>query len=107
MIRLAHLSDLHITATPLGWQWRDWFTKRYLGWINFRWLGRGFRFRQAEEVLQILMADLRQRGVDRVVFSGDATGLGYETEFRRAADLLGLTQATVLPGLAVPGNHDY
>src|SRR4029077_5906806 len=44
---------------------------------------------------------------DRVVFSGDATALGYETEFRRAADLLGLTHADVLPGLAVPGNHDY
>jgi 3',5'-cyclic AMP phosphodiesterase CpdA len=107
MIRLAHLSDIHITATPLGWQWQDWFTKRYLGWVNFRWLGRSFRFRRADEVLGILREDLRQRGVDRVVFSGDATALGYEAEFRRAADLLGLHSASVLPGLAVPGNHDY
>jgi 3',5'-cyclic AMP phosphodiesterase CpdA len=107
MIRLAHLSDIHITASPLGWQWQDWFTKRYLGWVNFRWLGRGFRFRRADEVLRILMAELPQRRVDHIVFSGDATALGFEAEFRRAAELLGLSQPKVLPGLAVPGNHDY
>jgi 3',5'-cyclic AMP phosphodiesterase CpdA len=107
MIRLAHLSDIHITAAPLGWQWRDWFTKRYLGWVNFRWLGRRFRFRQADEVLRALVADLRSRQLDRVVFSGDATALGFEAEFRRAAELLGLADPDPLPGLAVPGNHDY
>jgi 3',5'-cyclic AMP phosphodiesterase CpdA len=107
MIRLAHLSDVHITASPLGWQLGDWFTKRYLGWFNFRWLGRSFRFRRAEEVLGILMADLRRRSVDQIVFSGDATALGFEAEFRRATKLLGIADAGGLPGLAVPGNHDY
>jgi 3',5'-cyclic AMP phosphodiesterase CpdA len=107
MIRLAHLSDIHITANPLGWQWNDWFTKRYLGWVNFRWLGRRYRFRQADEVLRALVADVRSRGPDRVVFSGDASALGFEAEFRRAADLLGLAGSDPLPGLAVPGNHDY
>jgi 3',5'-cyclic AMP phosphodiesterase CpdA len=42
-----------------------------------------------------------------VVFSGDATTLGFEAEFARAADLLGVTGPEALPGLAVPGNHDY
>ncbi len=107
MIRLAHLSDIHITAAPIGWHWRDWFSKRYLGWFNFRWLGRRFRFRQADEVLGLLVAELRRRAPDRVVFSGDATALGFEPEFQRAARLLGLTTPDVLPGLAVPGNHDY
>src|SRR5262245_60423600 len=107
MIRLAHLSDIHITATPLGWQWRDWFSKRYPGWVNFRWLGRRFRFRQADEVLAVLMANLRRRNPDRVVFSGDATALAFEPEFRRAAELLGVSDDGRLPGLAVPGNHDY
>jgi 3',5'-cyclic AMP phosphodiesterase CpdA len=107
MTRLAHFSDIHITASPLGWQWRDWFTKRYPGWVNFRWLGRRYRFRQADEVLAALVADLRRRGPDRVVFSGDATALGFEPEFRRAAELLGLPATDRLPGLAVPGNHDY
>jgi 3',5'-cyclic AMP phosphodiesterase CpdA len=107
MIRLAHFSDIHITAWPLGWSWRDRFTKRYLGWVNFRWLGRRFRFRQADEVLRALMVDLKGRSVDRVVFSGDATALGFEAEFQRATDLLGLADSRALPGLAVPGNHDY
>jgi 3',5'-cyclic AMP phosphodiesterase CpdA len=107
MIRLAHLSDIHITASPLGWRLHDWFTKRYLGWVNFRWLGRSFRFRHADEALTALVADLRRRPLDRIVFSGDATALGFESEFRRAAELLDLTNSHPLPGLAVPGNHDY
>jgi 3',5'-cyclic AMP phosphodiesterase CpdA len=107
MIRLAHVSDIHITASPLGWTWHDWFSKRYLGWLNFRWLGRRFRFRHADDVLAALVADVRRRGPDRLVFSGDATALGYETEMKRAVALLGLTAPDVLPGLAVPGNHDY
>jgi 3',5'-cyclic AMP phosphodiesterase CpdA len=41
------------------------------------------------------------------VFSGDATALGFEEEVRRAAELLGLDTEEALPGLAVPGNHDY
>jgi 3',5'-cyclic AMP phosphodiesterase CpdA len=107
MIRLAHLSDIHITTSPLGWKWQDWFSKRYLGWLNFRWLGRRYRFRQGDEVLAALVADVRERKPDRLVFSGDATALGYETELKRAVALLGLTDSHVIPGLAVPGNHDY
>lgn len=107
MIRLAHFSDVHITAKPLGWQREDWFNKRLPGWINFAWLGRQHRFRRAEDVLAVLVAELRQRRPDRVIFSGDATALGFENEFARAAALLGMGDDDRLPGLAVPGNHDY
>jgi 3',5'-cyclic AMP phosphodiesterase CpdA len=107
MIRLAHLSDIHITAPTLEWQWGDWFTKRYPGWINFRWLGRRHRFRHSDTVLTALADDLRLRAPDRVVFSGDATAMGFEAEFRRAAELLGVARPNTPPGLAVPGNHDY
>jgi 3',5'-cyclic AMP phosphodiesterase CpdA len=107
MIRLAHLSDIHITALDLDWRLGDWFTKRYPGWFNFRWLGRRFRFRYADQVLAVLARELRERGPDRVVFSGDATALGFAAEFRRAADLLGVADPNGPPGLAVPGNHDY
>jgi 3',5'-cyclic AMP phosphodiesterase CpdA len=58
-------------------------------------------------VLAALRADLRQRHIDHIVFSGDATALGFEEEMARAAELLGLGQPDALPGLAVPGNHDY
>jgi 3',5'-cyclic AMP phosphodiesterase CpdA len=105
-IRLAHLSDIHITATGLEWTRTDWLNKRLAAWFNFRWLGRGYRFRRADEVLGLLVADLRRRAPDRVIFSGDATALGFESEFRRAAELLDVASPEP-PGLAVPGNHDY
>jgi 3',5'-cyclic AMP phosphodiesterase CpdA len=96
-----------LTADPLGWRAGDWFGKRVTGWMNLSLFGRARRFDRAEHVVAALMAELRQAPPDRVVFSGDATALGFETEFARAATLLGLTGGDPLPGLAVPGNHDY
>jgi 3',5'-cyclic AMP phosphodiesterase CpdA len=107
VIRLAHFSDVHVTAAPLGWRAGDWLTKRVTGWFNLSVLGRGRRFARADEVVAALMAELRREPPDRVIFSGDATALGFETECARAASLLGLADGAPLPGLAVPGNHDY
>lgn len=106
-LRLVHLSDVHVTTRPLGWRWQDVLSKRLTSWLNLRWLGRGFRFRRTDKVLAALLADLRQRPPDRVVFSGDATALGFESEMVRAAQLLGVNGEAALAGLAVPGNHDY
>lgn len=105
--RLAHLSDIHITVREPVWSMRDWFTKRLTGWFNLRWMGRAHRFRQAEEVLAILAAELRGKGMpDHVIFSGDATALGFAEEMERAATLLGVGDAVFPAALAVPGNHD-
>jgi 3',5'-cyclic AMP phosphodiesterase CpdA len=106
-VRLAHFSDVHVTTDRLGWRLRDWMSKRVAGWINLSVLGRAKRFARANEVVAALMAELRQSPPDRVIFSGDATALGFEAECARAASLLGLAGADPLPGLAVPGNHDY
>jgi 3',5'-cyclic AMP phosphodiesterase CpdA len=106
-IRLVHLSDIHVTARPLGWNRADWFNKRLAAWFNLRGLGRGYRFRHADRVMATLMAELHRSPPDRVLFSGDATALGFETEVAHAAKLLGLENGARLPGLAVPGNHDY
>src|SRR5689334_16815801 len=103
-VRLAHFSDIHVTAARPGWRGADWLSKRLSGWFNLSVLGRARRFARADEVVAALMAELRQAPPDRVVFSGDATALGFETEHARAATLLGLTGADPLPGLAVPGN---
>ena len=70
------------------------------------WAGR-HRFRRPRPCWRPWRADLRGGRPDRVVFSGDATTLGFEAEFARAAALLGVTGPDPLPGLAVPGNHDY
>lgn len=105
-VRLAHLSDIHVTAPRLGWQRADWFNKRLAAWFNYRWLGRRFRFRHGDEVLAILVEDLRRRDIDHVIFSGDATALGFEAELRRAVEWLKVGDVFAR-GLAVPGNHDY
>jgi 3',5'-cyclic AMP phosphodiesterase CpdA len=106
-VRLAHLSDVHITSARLEWQVQDYMNKRFAGWINHRWLGRRFRFRHSEWVLRSLSADLRERQPDHVIFSGDATALGFESELRLASELMGVGDPGLPPGLAVPGNHDY
>jgi 3',5'-cyclic AMP phosphodiesterase CpdA len=103
-VRLAHLSDVHVTARRVGWRVEDWLNKRLAAWFNLRLLGRGFRFRSANLVLDAAIDDVRRRHVDHVVFSGDATAMGFEEEMAEAARLLRVGE---LPGLAVPGNHDY
>ena len=105
MIRLAHFSDIHVEARS-RWNLRDWFSKRLTSWINLRLLGRGQRFRHSDRVLAALRSELRERCFDRVIFSGDATALGFEEELTQAAALLGVAVDSP-PGLAVPGNHDY
>lgn len=107
-VRLAHFSDIHLTAKRLGWRPRDLLTKRTTGWLHLK-LHRGKRFRDAESVLGAMLADIRERSVDHLVFSGDATTLGYGSEVEVAARLLGVGEAGGLSprgGLAVPGNHD-
>jgi 3',5'-cyclic AMP phosphodiesterase CpdA len=104
MVRLVHLSDIHLTVPNLEWRREDWFNKRMAAWLNFRCLGRGMRFRHADQVLTRLMDDNAQRGIDHVIFSGDATALGFASELQHAAQAL---QVNTLAGLAVPGNHDY
>jgi 3',5'-cyclic AMP phosphodiesterase CpdA len=106
-IRLAHVSDIHVTAGRSGWRARDLLTKRVSGWVNLHLLGRHRRFRHTDAVLRALAGELRGLCPDRVIFSGDATALGLEAEFARAASLLGVRGPEALPGLAVPGNHDY
>ena len=102
IVRLAHFSDIHVAARA-RWRLGDVFSKRLATWANFRLLGRAKQFLEIERVLTALRADLAERAHDHLVFSGDATALGFESEIARAARSLPLTR----PGLAVPGNHDY
>lgn len=107
MLRLLHYSDVHLTARPLGFRFRDLVSKKLLGYINVRFLGRGRRFKHAPRVVDAMMADVRAGGFDHVIFSGDATKLAFDSEFEHAARRLGVNDPTVPPTIAVPGNHDY
>jgi 3',5'-cyclic AMP phosphodiesterase CpdA len=102
VVRLAHFSDIHLTAKPLGWRARDFLTKRTTAWMNLK-LRRGRRFRAAEAIVDAIVGEIRERGCDRIVFSGDATNMGFASELAAAARALPFD----LPGIAVPGNHDY
>jgi 3',5'-cyclic AMP phosphodiesterase CpdA len=104
---LAHFSDIHVTAPTCSWRPRDWLNKRMSAWLNLRVLGRGKHFCHTDRILTALRKEMRQRNFHHLVFSGDATAMGFEEETRRAAELLGLDAEERLPGLAVPGNHDY
>jgi hypothetical protein len=107
IVRLAHFSDIHLTAPRLGWRFKDLFNKRVTGWMNLHIRGRAALFRRADEIVAVLMKELRELRPDRVIFSGDATTLGFDSEHAHAARGLGLTDSDSLPGLAIPGNHDY
>lgn len=106
IIRIAHFSDIHISGQQLGFRWRDLPTKRTTGWLNLR-LRRGGTFRDAAQIAASMMRDIRARGCQHAVFSGDATSMGFAREFQVGARALGLEATNGLPGLAVPGNHDY
>ncbi|HXD89183.1 MAG TPA: metallophosphoesterase [Urbifossiella sp.] len=105
-VSLAHFSDVHLTSDRLGWRMRDLFGKRASGWVNVAVLGRGHRFRLANAVVDAMKRDFRDRRFDRLVFSGDATTMAFDREMQKAAESLGVGDATLPPGLAVPGNHD-
>lgn len=105
-VKLCHFSDVHLTTRRLGWTIRDMFGKRSTGWLNIRVLGRGARFRHAPSVADSLRQDLATRGYDHLVFSGDATMLGFDSEMELAAEALGVGDETLPPCIAVPGNHD-
>jgi len=64
------------------------------------------RFRHATSVVDVLRRDLATRGFDQVIFSGDATMLGFDTEMAAAAAALGVGDEAMPPTVAVPGNHD-
>ena len=107
MVKLLHFSDVHLTVPKLGWRRRDWFSKKVLGWVNVKLLGRGRRFKHANRVAKEMIAQAIRAQYDGWLFTGDATKLAFGPEFDRAAKALHVGEADTPPVVAVPGNHDY
>jgi 3',5'-cyclic AMP phosphodiesterase CpdA len=105
-VRLAHFSDIHLTVRPLGWRVRDLFNKRTAGWANLTLRGRRASFRHANDATAALTREFATRGFTQLVFSGDATTLGFAAEMTEAAQRIGVGEHNLPPGIAVPGNHD-
>lgn len=101
MIRVAHVSDLHVLSRT-GARWRQIvFNKRITGYANLL-LHRGRVFRP-QYLAAVLSAAAAQ--ADHLVVTGDITNLALEHEYQEASALLEeaarQTEVTV-----VPGNHD-
>jgi 3',5'-cyclic AMP phosphodiesterase CpdA len=105
-IRVAHFSDVHLTVPDLGWEGKDYLSKKATGWVNVKLLGRGHRFRHSDTVVESLVGDLASRNFDAAVFTGDATKLAFPNEFAHAAARLKVGDPAMPRSVAVPGNHD-
>jgi 3',5'-cyclic AMP phosphodiesterase CpdA len=101
MLRIAHITDLHVLSAA-GFEWREMlFNKRITGYANIL-LRRG-RIHRRQHLMAVL--DEAARSADHIVVTGDITNLSLENEYEQARALLDdLTlrcDTTV-----VPGNHD-
>ena len=105
-MRIAHFSDIHVTASTADIPWRAMFSKRIVGWLNLQLLGREEDFREAEEITAALVKDIQQVEADHILFTGDLTGLALDSEFERARLLLEpILDSENITG--IPGNHDF
>lgn len=101
MLRIAHVSDLHVLS-PRGFEWRRaLFNKRLTGYANLL-LNRARVFRRA--YLDAVLSAAAAWG-HHVVVTGDVTNLSLEREFEEARELLDRVARTV-EVTVVPGNHD-
>ncbi|MCC6522459.1 MAG: metallophosphoesterase family protein [Polyangiaceae bacterium] len=101
VLRIAHVSDLHVLS-PHGVEWRQMlFNKRLTGYANLvRQRGRVYRRAYLAAVLAAAAAR-----ADHLVVTGDITNLSLEREFEEARALLDGAARTV-EVTVVPGNHD-
>lgn len=101
MLRIAHVSDLHVLSpagTPLR---RILFNKRMTGYANLLLhRGRVYRPERLRAVLEAAAAH-----ADHVVVTGDVTNLSLEGEYDEAVRLL-REAARSAEVTVVPGNHD-
>ncbi len=101
MLRIAHVSDLHVLS-PAGVEWRRiLFNKRITGHTNL--VMRRSRVYRREYLLTVL-AHAAARA-DQVVVTGDITNLSLESEYIAARALLDDVARTA-EVTVVPGNHD-
>lgn len=101
MLRIAHVTDLHVVSDR-GVELREiLFNKRITGYANT--ILRRARVHRREYLERVL--DAATRAADHLVVTGDITNLALEREYDEARELLdavaGRCETTV-----VPGNHD-
>ncbi len=103
-MQIAHFSDSHITAPFSPGIIPGLFSKRIAGFLNL-YLRRRYQLINAERNLLNVLRDIKARGVDYIVFSGDITAISLKHEFLRAREIIyNFIDKKKL--FIIPGNHD-
>jgi 3',5'-cyclic AMP phosphodiesterase CpdA len=102
MFTLAHLSDLHLGPLPRGKSWRDFASKRAIGYWS--WHLRRHKI-HALEVADAMAADIIAHRPDHIALTGDLINIALHEEFVSAAQWLKSFGSPKWITF-VPGNHD-
>lgn len=105
-MRIAHFSDVHCTINPLSRKPHRVLGKRVMGSLNYFFGGRRAHFRNSNERLQELLADVDSQSPDHVICTGDLTQMSFPEEFETAANLFGHRLDHPSRFTVIPGNHD-
>lgn len=98
---LAHLSDIHLSPVPWP-RLAELDAKRALGLANWH---RKRKRQHGREVIDALVADIRQQRPDHIAVGGDLVNIGLPGELDAARDWL-VALGTPEMVSVVPGNHD-
>jgi 3',5'-cyclic AMP phosphodiesterase CpdA len=100
-LTIAQLTDVHLGPIR-GFTPRYWSLKRLTGYINWH---KKRRHAYRRDVLDRLVADLRQQAPDHIVVTGDLANIGLPQELIQGLDWL---QSLGKPDVVsvIPGNHD-
>ncbi len=105
MIRVLHLSDVHVDTPLSSLPLASWLGKRAVGGLNHALRRRPY-FRDAASKLDALADFAERERVDLALATGDFTILGTAPEFELAARAIARLTERPLGLLTVPGNHD-
>ncbi|MDO9452975.1 MAG: metallophosphoesterase [Stagnimonas sp.] len=102
LLRLAHLSDPHLTVALDDVEPREWLGKRAMSRLSW---ARGRKHLQKPEVLAAAIADIHAHAPDHLAITGDVTNFSLPVEFRAAAAWFATLGAPADVSV-IPGNHD-
>ena len=102
LLRLAHLSDPHLTVPLDDVPASAWWNKRALSRLSW---ARGRRQLQQPELLAAAVEDIRAHAPDHLAITGDVTNFSLPEEFRAAARWFAELGAADRVSV-IPGNHD-
>jgi 3',5'-cyclic AMP phosphodiesterase CpdA len=101
MIRIAHISDLHLLEPNI--ERRSFRDRVRLGYLSlFRPIDVAARMRRARRALE----EAKRVGFDHLVISGDLTEDGTTAQFEQLGFILAESRIDPYKITLVPGNHD-